>query len=165
MRLQNQPQAERKIQPPNLHKTWEGFFSEALYNFFFKLWPTMPFHVLTTLYILSNPSPVIRHRERARARSQRRPFKLRLPPLHSTPHSLPHFSFLKPHPLLLNRKRSAAAPSVISMYDANDLNRYVSRCLIHSPRFWLVAYSWDKFMQPRVDYNHKYHNFVSAVRI
>ena len=30
-RSANQPQAKQKTQPPNLHKTWEGFFSEALY--------------------------------------------------------------------------------------------------------------------------------------
>ena len=28
----NQPQAQRKTQPPNLHQTWEGFFRDSLYN-------------------------------------------------------------------------------------------------------------------------------------
>ena len=31
LRSPSQPQAERKTQPPNLHKTWEGFFSDSLY--------------------------------------------------------------------------------------------------------------------------------------
>ena len=31
MRSSDQPQAERKTQPPNRHKTWEGFFSDSLY--------------------------------------------------------------------------------------------------------------------------------------
>ena len=28
----NQPQAERKTQPPNYNKTWEGFFRDGLYS-------------------------------------------------------------------------------------------------------------------------------------
>ena len=37
--LLRSPQAERKTQSPNLNKTWEGFFSEALYS--------LPFYFFT----------------------------------------------------------------------------------------------------------------------
>ena len=74
----------------------------------------MPFFMFSQPHLfLSNPSLVIRHRERARARKGGH---LSSGCPHFTPLHIrsPHFSFLKPHPLLLKRKRSTA-PSVTSM--------------------------------------------------